>query len=175
MLKLVLPCLLAFLHIGAGAATCTAELGPERAAVLAKQCLKVAPAMRPACNVANSCQRIEAEILRACSEHGREAPFCSTQARDGMFEGYLVGAGGVDNYSVVVRRDDGTRFVAYCDDNCDTFLTENANNPDLSELKPAYQGKRVAVTVRTERSNGRVFGAEPAERLPFAKTIKLLK
>jgi hypothetical protein len=175
MFKLLLPVLLAALHVGAGAATCTAELGAERADILAKQCLKVAPAMRPACNVANSCQRIEAEIQRACYEYGRQAPFCRTEAKDGTFEGYLVGAGGIDNYSVVVRRDDGNRVFAYCDDNCDALLTENANNPDLSELKPTYQGKRVTITVRTERSNGRVFGSEPDDRAPFAKAIKFVK
>lgn len=169
-----LPLLLALgVPTAATAGTCSAELGAEGAARLVRQCLMVAPAARPACNAANTCQRIEKEIMRGCTEGGRSATFCGSNVKDGTYEGYLVGAGGVDSYSVVVRRDDGSRFSAYCDSNCDAWLEDNPNNPDLAELKPAYQGKRVTVTLRTERANGRVFGSEINERLQFAKTIKL--
>jgi len=174
MLKLVLPVLLAALHAGASAATCTAELGAERAAQLVKQCLTVAPATRPACNAANSCQRIEETIQKACYEQTRPAPFCFAEATKGTHEGYLVGGGGSDFTSISIRRDDGKRFSVYCGMQCEAWFEHNAET-DMEDLKPAYLGKRVSVTVRPERNGERLPGADDNDVMMFVQSIKFLK
>lgn len=174
MFKLVLPVLLAALHAGASAATCTAELGAERAAQLVKQCLTVAPATRPACNAANSCQRIEETIQKACYEQTRPAPFCFAEPQKGTYEGYLVGGGGMDFTSISIRRDDGKRFSVYCGMQCETWFDFNSET-EMEELKPAYLGKRVSVTVRPERNGERLPGADDNDVMMFVQSIKFLK
>lgn len=174
LLKLFLFPLLTAVHVAAAAAPCAAELGPERAAQLVKQCLTVAPAMRPACNAANSCQRIEETIQSGCAEKTRPAAFCFAEATKGTHEGYLVGGGGSDFTSISIRRDDGKRFSVYCGMQCEAWYDFNSET-DREDLKPAYLGKRVSVTVQPERNGERLPGADKNDVMMFVKSIRLLK
>ena len=45
---------------------CSETAGPERAALLVRQCLQVSPATRPPCNAENTCGLILDEIKRGC-------------------------------------------------------------------------------------------------------------
>ncbi len=171
-------CLLALAGgTGARAAerSCAAELGPQRAAVLVKQCTTVSPATRPPCNAANSCQLIESEILRGCALVGSEAaPFCDVPARPGTITGTLVDGGGIDDLHLIVRRDDGNRVRLYCMvDGCDEWFDTGEN--DMQQLKTAWIGKRVGITVRVQRNNGAIAGPGDDELLPMAVKIRFLK
>jgi hypothetical protein len=46
---------------------CTETAGPERAALLVRQCIQVSPATRPPCNAENTCGLIIDEIKRGCA------------------------------------------------------------------------------------------------------------
>lgn len=60
-----------------GPASCRAELGPERAERLARQCREVSLASRPPCHSRNSCRIITDEIRRGCTLLEDDAPsFC---------------------------------------------------------------------------------------------------
>ena len=60
---------------------CSKEVGPAKAAELAKQCLAVSPATHPPCNALNPCSLITDEIKRACALHPSGArAFCKTYA-----------------------------------------------------------------------------------------------
>ncbi len=48
-----------------GDQSCTAEIGPEAAARLVKECRSMSPATRPPCNARNSCALIRDEIRRS--------------------------------------------------------------------------------------------------------------
>jgi hypothetical protein len=45
---------------------CTETAGPERAALLVRQCIQVSPATHPPCNAENTCGLIRDEIIRGC-------------------------------------------------------------------------------------------------------------
>ncbi|MFT4955040.1 MAG: hypothetical protein ACI8U3_001422 [Brevundimonas sp.] len=47
--------------------SCEAELGLEAAQALVERCVRVSPATRPPCNVANPCAMIQGEIDRSCA------------------------------------------------------------------------------------------------------------
>jgi len=160
-------------HIGA-AASCTTEIGPERAGELVRQCLKVAPALRPACGAANNCQKIEQTIQRGCEQYSRPAPFCYSEARKGTHEGYLVAGRAVDYPVLTIRSDDGQRFMAFCGRPCGDWFEESAD-PEVEQVKPAYLGRRVSFTVRPERNEGRLPGADPDDQLMFVQSIRFLK
>ncbi|HUA52071.1 MAG TPA: lysozyme inhibitor LprI family protein [Candidatus Sulfotelmatobacter sp.] len=65
-------------------ASCRDEIGAERSAVLADQCMEASPATRPPCNVLNACDMILDEIKRGCGMMSGERPsFCKP---------YLAGA-----------------------------------------------------------------------------------
>ena len=56
---------------------CNRSIGQERADELERQCKKVAPGNRAACNDENSCRVITDEIRRGCQLLGRDGPrFC---------------------------------------------------------------------------------------------------
>ncbi|HWN75304.1 MAG TPA: DUF3011 domain-containing protein [Candidatus Udaeobacter sp.] len=56
---------------------CNRSIGQERADELERQCKKVAPGNRSACNDENSCRVITDEIRRGCQLLGRDGPqFC---------------------------------------------------------------------------------------------------
>ena len=46
---------------------CAETAGPERSALMVRQCLQVSPATHPPCNAANICRLIRDEIIRGCS------------------------------------------------------------------------------------------------------------
>lgn len=174
LFKLILLPLLTAVHVAATAAPCSTELGSERAAQLVKQCLTVAPAQRPACNAANSCQKIEQTIQSGCAEQTRPATFCFAEAQKGTYEGYLVGGGGSDFTSISIRRDDGKRFSVYCGKQCEAWFAFDSET-DMEDLKPAYLGKRVSVTVQPERNGERLPGADDNDVMMFVKSIRFLK
>ncbi|GGC06792.1 hypothetical protein [Pseudoduganella buxea] len=171
----LLLCLAAWDAHAAGR-SCAAELGPRGAAVLVQQCLKVSPATRPPCNAANSCQMIESEILRGCALVGSDAaPFCDAPARPGVVTGTLVGGGGTDDLQLVVRRDDGSRVSLYCKaDGCDDWF-EMTDEGESQQLKRAWTGKRVSITVRVRRNDGVIAGPGDDELVPLAVKVTFLK
>ena len=173
-MRLVLFSLLIAVHMAAGAATCSTEIGAERAGELVRQCLMVAPALRPACGAANSCRKIEQTIQRGCEQYARPAPFCYSEARKGTYEGYLVAGRAVDYPVITIRGDDGKRFMAFCDRPCGGWFEESAD-PEVEQVKPVYLGRRVSVTVRPERNDGRLPGADQDEELMFVQSIRFLK
>lgn len=165
--------LLAGFHFGA-AASCTTEIGAQRAGELVRQCLTVAPAMQPACGAANSCQKIERTIQRGCESYRRPAPFCYSDAVKGTHAGYLVAGRAIDFPVLTIRGDDGKRFSVFCGAQCGDWFEEDTD-PEVQRLKPAYLGRRVSVTVRPERNDGRLPGAEQDEQLMFVQSIRFLK
>lgn len=138
-----------------------------------KQCIAVSPATRPPCNAANSCQLIEEEVLRGCGMlEGKRPPFCPAEGRAGTVEGTLVAAGGIDNTFLTIRRDDGTRFDAWCKECGEWFDT---GEDEVQTLKPAYRGKRVRVVVKVERNRGWVVGPDEGDMLPFVKGVQFIR
>lgn len=165
--------------LAAGAASaatpsCKAELGDARSAQLVKQCIYVSPATHPPCNATNSCQMIEEEVLRSCALLEGKAPaFCRTPAKSGTFDGYLVSGGGIDNASLLIRRDDGKRISAWCG-NCGDWFRDTGEN-EMQELKPAYLGKRMRVVVKVQRNGGRLAGPGEDDLEPFIQSVQFIK
>jgi hypothetical protein len=46
---------------------CSETAGPERSALMVRQCIQVSPATHPPCNADNICGLIRDEIIRGCS------------------------------------------------------------------------------------------------------------
>ena len=46
---------------------CTETAGPERSALMVRQCIQVSPATHPPCNADNICGLIRDEIIRGCT------------------------------------------------------------------------------------------------------------
>lgn len=167
----------AFLVVGGASAaplSCKAELGEARAAQLVKQCSYVSPATHPPCSASNSCQLIEGEVLRSCTLLAEKAPaFCDTPARSGTFEGYLVSGGGIDNMGLRIRRDDGKRIWAWCGACGDWF--RDTGEDEMQDLKAAYLGKRVRVTVKVQRNGGGLAGPGEDDMEPFIQSVQFIK
>ena len=53
--------------------SCSAQVGPERAALYVKRCLLVSPATHPPCNADNPCALILDEVARGCALVARDA------------------------------------------------------------------------------------------------------
>lgn len=173
MSRSLLLLLAAALHVRA-AASCATEIGATRAGQLVQQCLTVAQATRPACNAANSCQKIEQAIQRGCESYRQPAPFCYSEGVTGAHEGYLVAGRAIDFPVITIRGDDGKRFSVFCGAQCDAWFEESAD-PEVQRLKPAYLGRRVSITMRPERNDGRLPGAGQDEELMFVQAIRLVK
>jgi hypothetical protein len=174
---LVLLTALACAPSSAAEVSCAQQMGPQRAALLARQCRQVSPATHPPCNAANSCAMIVDEFERGCRMLAGESyrpGFCDARARAGSFQGYLSGAGGTDDPFVTVLTDQGERIYAYCLQHCDGLLGESDDN-DGAALRPGLAGKRVAVDVAIERNADRIVGPGNDDRIPLVKHIKLLK
>jgi hypothetical protein len=90
------------------------------------------------------------------------------------FKGTLASGGGVDDLFVEIRCADGKRVHVMCDQRCGNWF-EETGEAEVQRLKPAYQGKRVVVTVRNERNNGRIAGPGDEDQLLFVKSIRIVK
>lgn len=88
MKLLLLAALLLFAAAStAEAQSCRQTAGPQRAASMVRECIKVSPATHPPCNAANPCDMIIDEIKRGCAllaepGSGVRAPaFCAPYGR----------------------------------------------------------------------------------------------
>jgi hypothetical protein len=87
--------------------------------------------------------------------------------------GTLVGGGGVDDMTIVVRAADGREVEAYCVTRCgDWFVAEPES--DVFALNKAFKGKRVALDYATETNGDRIAGPGPDDRLLFVKSVRIV-
>ncbi|WP_426164939.1 hypothetical protein [Pseudoduganella sp. R-34] len=156
----------------AAALSCDEQLGKAKAAELVKQCKNVSPATRPPCNAANSCEMITDEIKRGCKILGDDAPAYCPPVPTELVKGKLVGGGGLDNYSLKIRTENGKEIQAYCTTHCGDWFTE-PDKDDVVSLKPSLRGKPVSARIATERNNGRIAGPDDADRLVFIKSAAI--
>ena len=167
-------CFLAGLALAghAAAMTCDEQLGKAKAAELVRQCKNVSPATRPPCNASNSCDLIAGEIKRGCKILGDDAPpYCPAIPAE-LVKGKLVGGGGIDNYFLRIRLDDGKVIHAYCTTRCGDWFTDPDKN-DVVKLKPGLRGKQVSARIVTERNGGRIAGPGEDDSLEFIKSAKI--
>jgi hypothetical protein len=66
----------------AQAASCRAQLGAAKAAILVDRCTEVSPATRPPCNADNPCELIISEIKRGCGLLAGGQPAAPTYCRN---------------------------------------------------------------------------------------------
>ncbi|GAB7533635.1 hypothetical protein PS3A_60510 [Pseudomonas sp. 3A(2025)] len=168
---------LAVFQANAADKTCTEAIGQKRAELLVKQCINVSPATRPPCNVANSCELINSEVERGCGfldDDPNTPDYCHFNlTKPETLQGALIAGNGIDDYSITVLVNDGRRFNAYCDGQCDAWFT--AADEGEATLLPAMIGKNVKVTVARELNNDRIAGPATDDKLIFVKKIELGK
>ncbi|RFP11930.1 MULTISPECIES: hypothetical protein [unclassified Duganella] len=97
-----------------------------------------------------------------------------TQPPTRKLTGRLMSGGGIDDVSVSVLSRDNAPIDAYCDGQCGDWF-EPARNGEGVTLRPALIGKKVELSVATERNGKRIAGPDENERLLFVKSSKLIK
>ncbi|MCD5996631.1 hypothetical protein KDX38_23685 [Pseudomonas sp. CDFA 602] len=172
-----LVCLLAAFQANAADQSCAQAIGDKRSAMLVKQCLNVSPATRPPCKAANSCEMINSEVERGCELLAGDANapgYCTfALAKPETFQGALIAGNGTDDYTITVLLNDGRRFTAWCDGQCDAWFV--AEDEGEATLRPEMVGKTVKVTVANEPNNDRIAGPSEDEMLIFVKKAELVK
>ena len=93
------------------------------------------------------------------------------------YEGKLIGGGGIDDLSLVIKTTKGKTVGGYCKtvsvcDDWDALFDSDHNA--ISSLKPIYKGRKVRVTIIQRRNQGDIAGPSDDEILPFITQFKFL-
>lgn len=123
------------------------------------------------------------EPERSCPGFGSEGHSeCYAQSTSGCepaksnkeIKGTLVDGRGTDLLLLTIRRRDRTEVRAYCPGLCEAWSEMTADGNE-ERIKKAYLRKRVLVTVRTERNEGRLPGADDLDEFLFVKKISFVE
>ena len=93
------------------------------------------------------------------------------------YEGQLIGDGGIDDLSLMIKTKQGKTVDGYCKtvsvcNDWDVLFTSDEDG--VYSLKPSYKGKKVRVTLIQRRNHGDIAGPSDDEILPFITQFKFL-
>ena len=90
--------------------------------------------------------------------------------------GKLIGGGGSDNRTVIVRSTNGKEVNAYCVTKiCDHFLDEDTDEYGGTSLKKKFKGTKVILEYRIERNRDRIAGPHRDDRVEIVKQLTIVK
>ena len=85
--------------------------------------------------------------------------------------GVLVGGGGIDDMSLIVKAKNGQLVEAYCNRHCENWFEEDENG---EVLRSEFLGRRLRIKYTFEFNQDRVAGPGADEKFNFIKKIEFL-
>ena len=101
-------------------------------------------------------------------------PKSDEESQSATMSGSIVGGGGIDNRSIVVKTANGQKISAYCDKNCGSWFTP-PDRDDVVMVRKDLLGKKVLLKYVTEPSRGRVAGLTDEDTAEFIKKLNFVR
>ena len=96
----------------------------------------------------------------------------SPSAHAQTYTGKIIAGGGIDDMQLSFRTDQRKTHSAYCNTKCGDWFVED--DQGISNLKKEMIGRRIKITIRMERNDGRVAGPSDEEEFFFIQDIEFL-